>query len=333
MSLYEILGVNSNASTDEIKSAYKKLALKYHPDKNSNEINKFYAISTAYSVLSDPEKKDQYDMYGYIDNADKSGDNNDTQRNDSIKFFNAINNIISQLLNRNNTLFANIDKDLKIEELLKSNKKEMADNYVINMIKQHLSININNDSDSEKQFESDYCISESDDNDHNDIVIDLVTTIEEIYKGMIKVVTFERQVYKKKKLLIESVKLNVPVSNDKVIFDNEGNDYINDDNIKMKGRVIINIKCLYSKYYKRVNDYDIMIMGSITDEEITNGYVKKLQYFDKIVTLKCKNPSDKLNKDKIVTKLEGNGIKHYDNGDFKNPIYGSLIVVLFRKKS
>ena len=94
------------------------------------------------------------------------------------------------------------------------------------------------------------------DNNPNDIVIELITNIEEIYKGMIKIVTFERQVYKKKKLIIETAKLNVPICNDKIIFDNEGNDYINNDNIRMKGRVVINIKCLYSNYYKRVNDYD-----------------------------------------------------------------------------
>jgi len=65
-SLYETLGINENASADEIKKAYRKLARKYHPDINKDEDaqEKFKEINAAYEVLSDPEKKAQYDQYG-----------------------------------------------------------------------------------------------------------------------------------------------------------------------------------------------------------------------------------------------------------------------------
>jgi curved DNA-binding protein len=64
---YQILGVSRSASPDEIKKAYRKLALKYHPDHNKGDKSaedKFKDLSEAYAVLSDPEKKKQYDMFG-----------------------------------------------------------------------------------------------------------------------------------------------------------------------------------------------------------------------------------------------------------------------------
>lgn len=64
---YQILGVDKNASTDEIKKAYRKLARKHHPDLNPNdkEIHKkFQQINEANEVLSDPEKRKKYDQYG-----------------------------------------------------------------------------------------------------------------------------------------------------------------------------------------------------------------------------------------------------------------------------
>jgi curved DNA-binding protein len=77
---YKILGVPRNATQAEIKKAYRKLAVKYHPDKNQNDKSaeeKFKAISHANDVLSDPEKRKKYDRFGEHWNVQpEAGDSN-----------------------------------------------------------------------------------------------------------------------------------------------------------------------------------------------------------------------------------------------------------------
>ncbi|BFZ10821.1 hypothetical protein BsWGS_13860 [Bradybaena similaris] len=88
---YKILGVKRSASQKEIKKAFRKLALKYHPDKNKEKgaQDKFLKISKAYEILSDPKKREVYDMYG---DDDQRAANAGSHHSDFNQFFKQSNN-------------------------------------------------------------------------------------------------------------------------------------------------------------------------------------------------------------------------------------------------
>lgn len=87
---YEVLGVEKTATADEIKSAYKKMAIKYHPDRNPGDKeaeNKFKEAAEAYDVLRDPDKRQRYDQFGPEGVKGMGGFNSNMDMNDIFSMF------------------------------------------------------------------------------------------------------------------------------------------------------------------------------------------------------------------------------------------------------
>lgn len=72
---YEVLGVGKNASADEIKKAFRRAAVKYHPDKEGGDEAKFKEVNEAYEVLKDPSKRQRYDQFGHAGVGGAAGGN------------------------------------------------------------------------------------------------------------------------------------------------------------------------------------------------------------------------------------------------------------------
>src|SRR5450432_254751 len=73
---YEILGISKSGTADEIKKAYRKVAMQFHPDRNPGDHTaeeKFKEAAEAYEILSDPDKRAQYDRYGHSSFASGRG--------------------------------------------------------------------------------------------------------------------------------------------------------------------------------------------------------------------------------------------------------------------
>lgn len=91
MDYYKELEIEKDASESEIKKAYRRLSLEWHPDRNPHRIKeaeeKFKRISEAYQVLSDPERKEKYDMFGHAEEGQMPGGGQQMDPNDIFKMF------------------------------------------------------------------------------------------------------------------------------------------------------------------------------------------------------------------------------------------------------
>jgi DnaJ-class molecular chaperone len=172
MSYYDILEINKDASYDDIKKAYRKLARKYHPDKNkaADAEEKFKMISEAYQTLSDQKLKNNYDNYG------KVPDNFMTPEEIYTKIFSNMDPILGSFLTETLTKFTNnlMDEKKSLKQLFEDfNTEDMLDKGS-DIMKHYLKKNIK-PTDKSLSFNMIYTLeldcSELD--DENDIDVDI----------------------------------------------------------------------------------------------------------------------------------------------------------------
>ena len=296
---YNILGIDKYSTQEDIKKAYRKLALKYHPDKNNNdeECNKkFIEINESYVVLGNEEKRKKYDMFGIEDN-DINFDE------DPFKMFNSI---FTEHLNqfKNMQYENNFDVGNIINELSGLNFGNLFDipkfNVKVNSFGDNKQINL------DKIFNMENNISSNTENNLveeliDDIVIHLDVTIDEIYKSKKKSVSYEKNRYKKGQIIKKKIKLEIDLYDKEIILEGNGNETKN-----KKGNVCIYLHCNKNDFV-RINEYDIYYEKRVN----FNDY-----YLNKYIEIKLPNDEiiyiEKVKGNKLI-KIDKKGIPYKEN--------------------
>ena len=332
---YDILQVNKNATKEEIKKSYKKLALHFHPDKNKDEnaIDKFKEIAEAYNTLSDDEKRKSYDMFG----------NNDEQFSGDP--FSAFNDIFNQHMSSFMNMNMNYEKEINISDILSnlagfSNfSSSSSSNFDIpNMPNIHVKFhtmhkspfsfpqhnveneynnnnnnninnnNINNNNNNNNNNYQEEKITYVNEVLPEDIVINLDVSLEEIYSKKKREIIVDRYRNKNNSYKLRSKKINIYLFDKEITLEKNGNE---NENSTLKSDIIININNLSHTKFRRVNDYDILYIHEITLKEFYNNayFIIKLPN-DEILNI----TNDNFQKNKcLLQKIENKGIPYLNN--------------------
>jgi DnaJ-class molecular chaperone len=334
---YKVLGVPRDAAPEAIRSAYRKLALKYHPDKcrGKNTQEMFHQVHLAYQILSDPDKRHHYDNL--------SGDQKDTM-------IRTIQRIIRDMFDHTNLSHIIVDENVK--GFLLNNDHDGMRSYVYDKIYSFLVSNFQvNDEDlgsifikqdelpnhvekfydvmgNDSCFESSYMSTTH--TSETQLQITVPTTLDEIYANKAKELTVLRHRFNDSgDYVLEERKLFVPLYDDKVVFVHEGDEFRTKSGAIERGDVIVKIKCKRHQHIQRVNDFDLLLFLPVTLYELFYGFKKKIRYFNsETIMLASSSPlkDHAFDGDRIETVLDGKGLP---NGQGR----GKLIVFLLLDKS
>lgn len=297
MNYYEVLGINKNASKTEIKNAYRKLALKYHPDRNKNPDSetKFKDINNAYEILSNENKRIIYDANNtYSFNFTKP---TKVYENALYELYPQLYSYITQLLGK-----LSFDEILEKVDIKKISKDfETPFKLFVKLFKHNFKTSTNNINPGKGPS----------------LYIDVTLDLEyyynnkkrDCYLGIMKNVNNKIEIVKTKFLL------DLELKNQKFEYQgNEHNDY------EKPGDVIFCFKDKIHPYYRRVNEYDLVHNINISLDNYQTDFYYKLNYFNNIeVPIHFNNVKNS----NLLYKIADYGMK-----DFNDNTFGDLFIML-----
>ena len=282
---YQILELPRSCSQEEISESYRTLSLKYHPKIAKPEASATYEyyfqkLAEAYEVLSDPKKKEIFDIYG------KEGLKNGIMKNDKkidgYRYLGNGHEIFEKFMGTANPFTLIRENEKKSREI---REKE---NIVIDASKQ------------EKQEKR-----------AKDIVIELECTLEELYNGCVKNVKYNRKKVATDSVSLEDVEDNVDVEilrgydkNSVIKFKDMGNEGLGEKNSDL----IIKIKEKKNNLFKRVNKNDLIYIHEISLSQALNGDPVRLTTLD---NRKIAISIDEIISPSTIKKVPGEGMPIY----------------------
>ena len=313
--LYKILELEKDASDEEIKKNFKRLALKYHPDKNNNDSKyniKFNEIRIAYEILSNKDKKEKYD--NMINKKKKYFTKMISEIIKNITNENLLNKIINKIkIPANNDNIENFTKKI-IKKLLNNIDSEIE----INKLNEIFICSSINDSSNNVNSNTQYNTSEL--NTLN-IIAKVKTNLEDVYYNKKKEIIVNKKIYKNNNIKIETNKYYIPLYDNEILIKNAGDKIINNNEIII-GDVILKI------IYKNDNniikeDYDLIYNDVILHNDTNNKkFNKTITIFNKTFNINY-NDFTHTDKNKIIIKINNNGFPKNNLND-----RGNLIIKL-----
>lgn len=350
--LYQILEVDKTAAVQTIKQAYKRLALKYHPDKNaSKDANEtFNHIKIAYDILSDDERRKKYDslnetqhtnLLNIIFNFVKSLIEPETMIKLIQKIFNNDVNVMEYMMSNSDVnnipnydilkeqidkrLQDHLDLELITQYVTKLNEEQNNKQEELSFYRPGEALYANNDKYVIMMQEKNYKLmnqsamshSNSDYSDYSNIrhssahsqgtniYCEIKTNLDEIYNNNKKNILVKRQIIENNDIIYKQYEYDVELNEDQFIFEGQGDNYYDATNNIKSGNLIINVKCKQHQYFKRVNDYDILINLPLTLHELFNGFNKTFDYFaGQQIKIIMQNSFGRITSDKKILKQQ-----------------------------